>query len=319
MRIVIFSLLSILCIPFFLLGFAAFMIPVLLSRGKVSGTAYEPFNARYQYELLGLRADPAARELAKHLPATNIIVRLCVFHLLSLLCRITKLIPPALDYPAKDNHDLKTMVAVRTEFIDRKLGEFLRHNSQVVILGAGWDTRAYNFSESQQVTVFEIDAHATQALKVKAVLNSDMNAGNVHFIECNFEQDDWLDLLQAHDAFDCSLPTFVVWEGVTMYLSETAIEQTFRNFKQLAEASQIVLDVLPAEWWLKTKAGKASAKSIVVTYGEEFKFYLPFDTDNNIALENFLRKHGLQLKDSTIQTLEKEQTPFYCVLQASAM
>ena len=124
-KIVLFTLLSIVCIPFFLLGFVSNTIPILMTRGVVSGTAYEPFGARYLYELLGLRPDPAVRRLARGLPATNLITRVCVYHLLTLLCRITRFIPPALDYPAKDLSDIKVMVAVRTEFIDNKLQDFL--------------------------------------------------------------------------------------------------------------------------------------------------------------------------------------------------
>ncbi len=43
MKLFIYALLMVLLLPVFLLGFPFYMVPILLSRGKVSGTAYEPF------------------------------------------------------------------------------------------------------------------------------------------------------------------------------------------------------------------------------------------------------------------------------------
>src|SRR5689334_11415765 len=57
-------------------------------------------------------------------------------------------------------------VLARTRFIDR----FLLHNldgiEQLVVLGAGFDSRAYRFArELQMVPVFEVDHPATSQLK----------------------------------------------------------------------------------------------------------------------------------------------------------
>ena len=60
MRIALYVLLCILWIPLFLLGYIFYVIPVYRSRGKVSGTTYEPFGVRLLYHLHGGRPDPAA-------------------------------------------------------------------------------------------------------------------------------------------------------------------------------------------------------------------------------------------------------------------
>ncbi len=286
-----------------------------MTRGVVSGTTYEPFGNRYLYELLGLRPDPAVRRLARGLPATNLITRVCVYHLLTLLCRITRFIPPALDYPAKDLDDIKVMVAVRTEFIDTKLQDFLQSKSQLVLLGAGWDTRGYNLPPDSSAKVFEIDEPATQQVKLRAVSRTKIDTDRVNFIACDFEKTDWLELLKAQDGFDISAPTFVVWEGVTMYLSEEAIAQTLGNFKKLGAGSEIVFDVLPKQWWIETKAGHAAAKSIEVYYGEKFKYYADISGEAE-SVETFLAHYELRLKDSVTQYIEKERIPFYSLAHA---
>ena len=55
----------------FVIGFGFYMVPILRARGRVSGTAYEPFNARLLYHLIGSRPDAAALQLARGLPATG--------------------------------------------------------------------------------------------------------------------------------------------------------------------------------------------------------------------------------------------------------
>src|SRR5258705_5354268 len=61
-------------------------------------------------------------------------------------------------------------VAVRTRYIDDCLLDALRHGTkQVVILGAGFDCRAYRIPEITQSRVFEADHPATQATKKEIV------------------------------------------------------------------------------------------------------------------------------------------------------
>src|SRR5262245_50842178 len=61
-------------------------------------------------------------------------------------------------------------VAVRTRYLDDALGAALRRGAnQVVILGAGFDCRAYRIPGIERARVFEVDHPATQAKK-KAVI-----------------------------------------------------------------------------------------------------------------------------------------------------
>ncbi|MCG8414526.1 MAG: SAM-dependent methyltransferase [Pseudomonadales bacterium] len=316
MRTVVFTVLCVLCIPFFLLGLFAFMLPLMFSRGVVSGTTYEPFNSRYQYELLGLRADPAARLLARSLPATNLIVRVCVFHLLTLLCRITGLIPPALSYPPSDLGDLKSMVAMRTHFIDKKLQAFSAENGQILILGAGWDTRGYGNTFRKGMPVYEVDTPATQTVKKRAVNSSGLEQDAVTFVPCDFETEQWLEKLIAA-GFEPDRPTFVIWEGVTMYLSERTIHDTLQQISQFATGSQIVFDFLPEGWWRDEKAGRAATSSIRITYGEKFNFFLRLGADAEATLTELLSSHDLNLISSCIQRLPNNQAkPFYGIVLA---
>jgi hypothetical protein len=74
MRLVIYAALMAMFTPLLLPGLVFYMVPIVASRGRVSGTAYAPFISRLFYHLVGSLPDPAALALARGLPATNRVV-----------------------------------------------------------------------------------------------------------------------------------------------------------------------------------------------------------------------------------------------------
>jgi methyltransferase (TIGR00027 family) len=110
----------------------------------------------------------------------------------------------------------KDLVRIRTKYLDDMLEEQIRSGvRQVVILGAGLDTRAVRKSAAG-VTYFEIDDGATLALKQDCYRRNGIDVG-AKFIPGNYVTDGLVDLLRKND-FDFDLPTYFIWEGNTMYL-----------------------------------------------------------------------------------------------------
>jgi len=111
---------------------------------------------------------------------------------------------------------VKDLVKIRTKYFDDTLEkQILSKFRQVVILGAGLDTRAVR-KQSAGVTYFEIDDAATLKLKQTCYEQQGIDA-NVKFIPGNYVTDGMIDLLRKND-FDFDLPTYFIWEGNTMYL-----------------------------------------------------------------------------------------------------
>lgn len=119
-------------------------------------------------------------------------------------------------------------VQVRTKLLDEAVLSFARAGGrQVVLLGAGFDARAHRLP-LEGARVFEVDHPATQARK-RAVLPE----GAV-YVPFDFENTSALpDALRAA-GHDPSAPTLTLWEGVTMYLSEPAIDATVRAVTTLS-------------------------------------------------------------------------------------
>ncbi len=136
------------------------------------------------------------------------------------------------------------MMTIRTRFIDDALARAVAEGAtQVVILGAGFDSHAYRFQDLlAPVRVFEVDRPVTQALKrqrVTEVLGGP--PGNLTYVAGDFQQENLPDVLARH-GYDPTQRTFFILEGVTMYLPEEAARKTLQFVAAHPAGSVIVFD-----------------------------------------------------------------------------
>jgi methyltransferase (TIGR00027 family) len=197
------------------------------------------------------------------------------------------------------------MMIIRTRFIEERLEHAIRDGaSQVVILGAGFDTRAYRLRELLKAArVFEVDQPSTQEYKKRRILETGIAVPpNLTYVPVDFRHDKLGDVL-AEAGYDSRQKTFFIWEGVTMYLPETAVEETLRWVAIQAPGSTIVFDFVgamivkfmsTADLSMFPEAAKqAIARLRRLTAGEPWIFGIP-----DIGEEEFLRKQGLELHEA---------------------
>jgi methyltransferase (TIGR00027 family) len=129
----------------------------------------------------------------------------------------------------------------RTRWIDDHLIAALHDAiSQVAILGAGYDTRAYRVPGMECVRVFEVDHPNTSALKQERVRKfHDGLPSHVSFVAVDFNHGSLHDALKQA-GFDSNQKTLFIWEGVTNYLTETAVSATLKFIGSAAPGSQVV-------------------------------------------------------------------------------
>ncbi|HEU4618109.1 MAG TPA: SAM-dependent methyltransferase [Gammaproteobacteria bacterium] len=140
---------------------------------------------------------------------------------------------------------VRTMT-VRTRFIDEAFERAVAEGaSQVVILGAGFDSHAYRFADllqARSVRIFEVDRPATQAFKrarVDEVLGGP--PANLIYVPVDFRRDDLRESM-VRRGYDPSLRTFFILEGVTMYLPEADVLRTLRLIGAHPPGSAVVFD-----------------------------------------------------------------------------
>ena len=167
-------------------------------------------------------------------------------------------------------------MGLRTRYLDDCVIRALdRGARQVVLLGAGLDTRAARLARDG-VRFFEVDQPASQVDKRERLSRFDgypLDAAT--FVPCDFEQDDFVQLL-VEAGLDPRAPACFVWEGVIYYLTETAARSTLERLaSEFDPRSLLVFD------YLNSKMAKASPrlreedramKGIIDELGEPMQF-----------------------------------------------
>ncbi len=122
---------------------------------------------------------------------------------------------------------MELWLGLRVAYLDRLVGLAVDRCNvrQVVILGAGYDTRAARLPRAG-VTFYEVDHPATQASKRERLSTlPGYPIENARYVTCNFEREDPIAQL-ASCGFDTHEPALVIWEGVVPYLTEGAVRAT---------------------------------------------------------------------------------------------
>lgn len=131
-------------------------------------------------------------------------------------------------------------IACRKRLIDDRLSDPFHEFDNVVILGAGLDTRAYRIARHSALPVYEVDQPVNIERKLAAVRHAlGAPPASVQLVAVDFERDDLLATLRAH-GYDPQQRTFFVWEGVTQYLTLDAVRSTFGQLGAAGSGSQLL-------------------------------------------------------------------------------
>jgi methyltransferase (TIGR00027 family) len=186
-------------------------------------------------------------------------------------------------------------VLARTRVFDEVFVDALdRGFSQVVLLGAGMDTRALRFEDRNRGTVvFELDIDATQRYK-REVYKHKKTAlpDTLVFVPIDFNKQRLADVL-TQAGYQEGQQTLFLWEGVTMYLEAEAVDGTLAFIhNNAAEGSIVAFDYVRASVlrYENTLYGEKAAYDTVARVEEGWIFGIEDGT-----IEGFLAERGLKL------------------------
>jgi methyltransferase (TIGR00027 family) len=205
--------------------------------------------------------------------------------------RLSRLLLPILKRVIPGTYE---WVVARTFFFDEQFKRALERNfDQIVILGAGFDSRAYRFSEQiNRTVVYEVDTEATQNQKkeVLAEIKTPLPK-TLRFVPVDFNEEDLSKLFEC--GFVGNKKNLFIWEGVTEYLTEDAVDKTLEFIKQnSASGSEIAFtyvykEILEGDYHYY---GSEEIVKMVSKYGEPYTFGI---AEGKIA--EFLSSRGLRL------------------------
>jgi methyltransferase (TIGR00027 family) len=142
--------------------------------------------------------------------------------------------------------DVELWVAIRTAHLDARVRALVAERGapparrQVVILGAGLDTRAARLARPG-VRFFEVDAPPSAADKQERLAAlGDYPAHAATYVSCDFEREDFMARL-AEAGFDVEAPSVFVFEGVIYYLQESAARAALERLARVPHPQSVVL------------------------------------------------------------------------------
>jgi methyltransferase (TIGR00027 family) len=184
--------------------------------------------------------------------------------------------------------DMVRSVNLRTHYFDAALQEALALNiRQIVILGAGFDSRGYRFADRLGTArFFEVDEPSTleyKKMRVKEIFGA--LPPQVRYAPVDFTKDDLLTQLTKAGYAEQD-PTLFIWEGVTYYLPERAVRDTLRFVRNhSATRSRIAFDYVVAGHF---KIGNPN--TTMARWGEPFVFGFPGE-----RASEYVRREGLDV------------------------
>ena len=170
-------------------------------------------------------------------------------------------------------------IVSRIRFVDDCLKNCIKNGiEQLVILGAGYDSRAYRFKELKDKKVFEVDHPNTQNLKKRKITNIFGHLpDHVVFVSVDFEKDRLIPTL-CEGGYSPNLKTLFIWEGVCKYLTPTAVNDILSTVSSnSSKGSSIVFDYLFQSMIDGSSGSKFTEKilNFQARKGEPYIFGLP--------------------------------------------
>ena len=270
--------------------------------------------------LAGTRKDPVAYALCGHLPVYTKAVRYCLIEAFCLGFLLSGYKGSFASYPGPRPSTLMTMQSHRAAFFDDAINSALTRavnpSRQFVVLGAGWDTRCYDLPVGVDVKCFEVDMAPTLNAKLAGLRSAGIPHDHVTFVETDFNQHSWFGTL-IEAGFDPNVTTFILWEGVTMYLSEDAVLDTLKIVARLPAGSEVGFDYFSGELINLEppfeKIGARMIKQSMKYYEEELLYGISTRKPVRQAVEKLVNDCGLQLSaHEHTHTEEPPEIPMYC-------
>ncbi|MFX0086384.1 MAG: class I SAM-dependent methyltransferase [Candidatus Hodarchaeota archaeon] len=180
--------------------------------------------------------------------------------------------------------------------------------SQIVLLGAGLDTRAYRFIPLQTNShfIFEIDFSSINQYK-EEILKTDKPLCRLTRISSDLSQLDWSSkLIKAGFSFD--IPTFWILEGVVYYMKQDIVKSLLKKAAEICtDNSQIFVDICfpaladlsfgPFTRYFKWGLEKKSVSTFFKSTGWEVSCFFAdnHDQGRDVGQRGMIFVHGIRI------------------------
>ena len=195
-------------------------------------------------------------------------------------------------------------ILLRERYIDDFLkAQLIEGLEQVVILGAGYDTRAYRIPGIEKTHVFEVDESATQNRKKELLIKVvDPIPSFVSFVPVNFNRESPGERLK-NEGYNEKAKTLFIWQGVTYFLTKEGIENTLSFISEHSgPGSTVIFDYMYNEILLdESRADVKSLHRAAQVSGESYVFGI-----DQGDIGSFLNQRGfIDVQNNTLEELKQ--------------
>lgn len=133
------------------------------------------------------------------------------------------------------------MALCRKRYIEHKAVEAIKCQVEAVVnLGAGFDTLVYRVPALATVSVFEVDQPInTEAKRKRLSKVLGKIPSHVSLVPIDFDQQDLFSVLASH-GHSIDKKSLFLLEGVTQYVTEAGVRQTFDSLSKAPSGSRLV-------------------------------------------------------------------------------
>lgn len=210
--------------------------------------------------------------------------------------RLTGYVPRIYRYPYRGRAPMRHQSTARTTYYDAALQRHLAGTDQLVILGAGFDTRVFRLPPESRVRCFEIDMPRTQAYKIAMLQKAGLPTHLATYVAADFETEDWMEKLVAA-GFDPGRPALFLWEAVTMYLDRPSVEATLRRIAGTAPGSAVAFDYFSTAILASGSPYMRYARAATNYVGEPLGFGIDNTPPARKSASDFVGSFGLILEE----------------------
>lgn len=195
---------------------------------------------------------------------------------------------------------LQNSLVARVRFFDDFVESTLAKGlEQLVILGAGYDTRAYRMEALKKIRIFEVDHPDTQKVKIEVIkMIFGHLSDHVAYVSGDLTTED-LGLKLLERGYDKSKKTLFLMEGLLYYLSPSVVDKVLSfTVKSSGKGSSILFDYYPPSITEGTSDAGRFLKISLEKSGTPFQFGLDERTVETFLIQRgFFQVHNVTSED----------------------
>ncbi len=143
-----------------------------------------------------------------------------------------------------------------------------------------------------------------------------IDTSHVRYVDVDFSTEHWYEKLEQA-GYDPSKKSLFLWEGVTLYLSESDVRNTLREIKEHTASGRILAADFYAYRFVTGEMypGMKSSMKMLKLTDEEFGFGIDFSANYESTFKTFIESENMQVGDTYFMGYNTKKGTFMVVYE----